>query len=978
MHSDDSKTDLSPSPPSPRTVFDARERWSRVSALLDAALELPTADRAAFVGAIHDADLREEVARLLAACARAEEGGVRLVTGGAASMLSPPDADTAMNDDTGSLLRRVKAAVAGRYDVEREIGRGGMAIVFLARDLRHARRVALKVVRPDLAAAVMMERFLQEIRIAAQLSHPHILPLLDSGEAEGLLYYAMPFVEGESLKQRLARDGRLPVKEALRIAREVADALDHAHRHDVVHRDVKPDNILLNEGQAVIADFGIARAMGEATADPLTLTGSIIGTAEYMSPEQAAGERELDGRSDVFSLGCVLYEMLTGSTPFRGATAQARTAARLTRAAPSVREARPELSETLAGIVANALMTAPGERYGTAGEMSGAIEALGERTSTLTSADSPDRPDRRRLVALAGATALVALGVLVAWILAPEPRPLVVVSTTRLTHAPELESDVALSPDGQFVAYVGTDESGSTIFVRQIRGDRIVRLTDSATHRARWPRWSTDGTRIAFHANDGIYVIPALGGQRRRVVTVPPVDALMDVPPLGVAWSPDDTELAYAWGKEIRAVKLRDGTTRKVTEAFEPSLLDWSPDGTWLAFASGNTGYSRGDNIAPSAIGIVPTRGGMPTLLTDVVTLNTNPVWLPGARSLLFVSNRGGGRDVFRLRLRADGTRTGEAERVTTAARVHTISVSATGALKLAYTTRRKIVNIASVAVDESRTRSVAEAQSVTWGDQQVDGIGISDDGRTLVYDSDLAGNQDIYVMPAQGGDAVRLTDDPADDFVPSWSSSAGLIAFYSTRTGSRDIFTMSFDGTDQRQVTTSPGRELYPDWSPDGTRLVFMSDGGLQVVERQRGGSFGSPRRLVQGESKSPRWSPDGRWIAYVGADASVRLVTPDGVSVQTLWSPAPRRGTDVWGPRTGHVEWSGDGRTIYYMNAPFERQWSIWAISVADASARSVLAGDDRSRPTTDVFAVHDRRIYFGSGKFEGDIWLVELRDR
>ena len=220
------------------------------------------------------------------------------------------------------LLEQLAAALGERYRIERELGHGGMAVVFLAEDLKHRRPVAIKVLKPELSALLGSERFLREIEIAATLQHPHILPLYDSGQAVGLLYYVMPFAEGESLRQRLAREQQLPLDAALQITREVGSALQYAHEHGVVHRDIKPENIMLSGDQAVVADFGIARALHAANADQLTLTGMVVGTPQYMSPEQAGGGT-VDGRSDQYSLACTLYEMLIGQPPFTGPSAHA-------------------------------------------------------------------------------------------------------------------------------------------------------------------------------------------------------------------------------------------------------------------------------------------------------------------------------------------------------------------------------------------------------------------------------------------------------------------------------------------------------------------------------------------------------------------------------------------------------------------------------------------------------------------------------
>jgi serine/threonine-protein kinase len=270
-------------------------------------------------------------------------------------------------------VARLSEVLADRYAIEREVGRGGMATVYLGQDRKHGRRLAIKVLRPELAAAVGPERFLREIEIVAQLNHPHILPLHDSGEAAGLLYYVMPYVEGETLRQRLDREKQLPVAEAVRIACEVADGLSHAHGRGVIHRDIKPENILMSGGHAVIGDFGIARAIAAAGGEKLTQTGLAMGTPTYMSPEQALGEGQLDGRSDLYSLACVLYEMLVGEPPHAGPTAQAIIARRVSGAVPSVHEARETVPPALDAVVCLARVV----------DHDGTVETLGQIADPL-------------------------------------------------------------------------------------------------------------------------------------------------------------------------------------------------------------------------------------------------------------------------------------------------------------------------------------------------------------------------------------------------------------------------------------------------------------------------------------------------------------------------------------------------------------------------------------------------------------------
>jgi tetratricopeptide (TPR) repeat protein/predicted Ser/Thr protein kinase/TolB-like protein len=277
------------------------------------------------------------------------------------------------------LLDRLRTTLADRYTIERELGRGGMAVVYLAHDQRHDRRVAVKVLRPELAEFLGAERFLREVQITAQLNHPHILPLLDSGKADGLLYYVMPYVEGESLRKRIDREGQLPLDDALEIARGIAAALSYAHSHDVIHRDIKPENVLLSAGEAVVADFGIARAITEAAGESLTETGISIGTPAYMSPEQASGAHKIDGRSDLYALGCVLYEMLVGEPPFTGPSAQVIVAKHVAQPVPSTRVVRETVPPALDALIQRALAKAPADRFATARDFAEALARAGER-----------------------------------------------------------------------------------------------------------------------------------------------------------------------------------------------------------------------------------------------------------------------------------------------------------------------------------------------------------------------------------------------------------------------------------------------------------------------------------------------------------------------------------------------------------------------------------------------------------------------
>ena len=359
--------------------------------------------------------------------------------------------------------QRLATALAERYRVIREIGAGGMATVLLAEDVRHHRKVAVKLLHPELSAVLGSDRFLKEIELTANLQHPHILPLFDSGSAEGQLFYVMPFVEGETLRARLEREHQLPVADALRIATEVADALEYAHTHGVIHRDVKPENILLHGGHALVADFGIALAVQQAGGQRITQTGLSLGTPQYMAPEQAAGEKSVDARADVYALGAVMYEMLAGEPPFTGPTTQAVIARVLTAEPTPLDEARRSVPPNVAAAVHTALAKLPADRFASAAQFASALAAPSSIDATAHRTASRASRERQTWVRLApiafGLLALLATGLGSFWlggrVRASASPPLVFGRVSRLTWEPGLEVQPAISPDGRAVAYAG-------------------------------------------------------------------------------------------------------------------------------------------------------------------------------------------------------------------------------------------------------------------------------------------------------------------------------------------------------------------------------------------------------------------------------------------------------------------------------------------------------------------------------------------
>ncbi|HUF36135.1 MAG TPA: protein kinase, partial [Gemmatimonadales bacterium] len=399
-----------------------------------------------------------------------------------------------------------------RYRVERELGSGGMATVYLARDLKHDRLVALKILSTELAAVLGPDRFLREIRLTAGLDHPHILPLLDSGQTGGLLYYAMPYVEGESLRQRLDRESQLSLEEALRVTREVGDALAHAHARGIIHRDVKPENILLaagSPGHARLADFGIARVVHTAGGDTLTSAGVAIGTPLYMSPEQSGGGNALGPSSDVYSLACVLYEMLAGHPPYLGATPGAILVRKATEPMPGLRLVRPAVPEGVEAALRRALSPVPVDRYP---DVAAFLEALDLTGGEAPMAAAPG-PRSRRAWRLAAAGGAVAAFVAAVALLVLRSDRGVVPAYEPLTSFDDLVSWPRLSPDGRQLAFM----RGGQLYVKPMPDGEPVRLTDDPVAKRR-PAFSPDGSRIAFDRGEEVWVIPALGGTPRLLL----------------------------------------------------------------------------------------------------------------------------------------------------------------------------------------------------------------------------------------------------------------------------------------------------------------------------------------------------------------------------------------------------------------------------------------------------------------------------
>ncbi len=869
---------------------------------------------------------------------------------------------------------RLAAALADRYTIERELGHGGMATVYLAHDLKHDRKVALKVLRPELAAMIGAERFLAEIKTTANLQHPHIVPLFDSGAASTeadsssgpavrYLFYVMPFVEGLSLHDRLQREPRLPAADAVRIARDVAGGLAYAHEHGVVHRDIKPGNILLESGHAVIADFGIARAISAAGTRRLTETGLAIGTPVYMSPEQASGDADIDGRSDVYALGAVLYEMLAGQPPFGGPTLQAVITAVLSRPPAPL---PPSVAPALSRVVMQALAKDPAKRFATAAALDQALQQVEAQPRSM----SPGRLLARLAVVAALAGAL--------WLgwgrpAARAPAPL----TTRLvqqTFDEAVEEWPAWSPDGKQFVFSRTVNGYRNLFLRQLNGEER-QLT-------RGPRddiqasWDSAGDRIAFVRSNlqsgklepgdvlGWY---SEGGDVWTIDVASGAESPLVAGAFSPAWSPDGRQLAVdaAWGGSRRIwVTDRNGhNPKQVTNDSSEIVVHmsprWSPDGKRLVF--------RRVQQQKSDILVADASSGTATWVTHDDVLDVNPVWAPDGRYIYFSSPRGGGLNLWRIRVSTSGVPQGSPQQLTTGAGDDLEASLSPDGRTVAFSVSRIEADIWEVPVDPASGRPTGAPKSVVASTRVESRGAWSGDGRSIAFNSDRTGDMNLWIHPLDGGSDRQLTHGAGGDYQPNWSPDDQMIAFFSARSGQNDIWTVRVaDGTLTR-LTTDPGIHTNPFFAPDGSRIAYQvdRDGRFQLWVMNADGTGQRPLSTAGAAGHFERWTADGASIVF-------RAEPPGGTQILSVdvASGVATRLPDVAGG--SHMSFSPDHRRILDVKG----HKIVWVTPLTGEAPYQVFELPD---PTVRI----DYPVWSPDGRFVlfdyaapkgGDIWLLE----
>jgi eukaryotic-like serine/threonine-protein kinase len=843
---------------------------------------------------------------------------------------APPPPDRPASERPAA-LDRLRSLLADRYAIERELGAGGMATVYLARDLKHGRLVALKLLRPELSEAVG-ERFFQEIHMAAQLQHPHLLPLFDSGRvpaaANGedgadagsehtrwLLYYVMPYVQGESLRARLDREKQLPVHEAVRLATQVAGALHYAHRQGVIHRDIKPENILLHDGSALVADFGIALAVTNAAGARMTSTGLFVGTPQYMSPEQAVGERTLDSRTDVYALGAVLYEMLTGEPPHLAPTFHAILARRVAEDPVPVSELRPAVPPHVEAAVHQALQRLPADRFDSAADFAAALAgpgtALPHARRPATAGPAARRPWRAStLRPLLAAGALVTAGVLLTLILlswrGPSPGTMAPAAEGRvvrfiLTPPPEvrIERLGPVSPAGSHIVFTGVTQTGEqALWLQPLDEITATRLP------------GTDGGLSPF-------------------------------------WSPNSRFIAFtAPGNRLLRIDIRGGP---------PELI--AAD----ASAFGGGSWNRDDVIVFSTAIMgplirVPAAGGTPEPLTTLDAgsrqlVHQWPVFLPNGRDFLFAAREGEGEFVLYAASLDEPARHRRIGRVgsafTFALPGYLLYLRGTSLMAQRFDVERlEVVGDAAAITDpvslsdphepgtfwasadgvlvyQSRP---LEGSELVWVDRAGRVLGslgppgtyrsfaLSPDGRRAVVERFAAepGHSDLWIIDAERDVPTRLTFDAWQESCLVWAP-ASRITFCSSRSGRWAIVQKDPVANAEETVlyeSDDPRRGGSPQaLAPDGRSLLFIDEPNaeLKLLDLADGRARALPAPASVGLTAD--YSPDGRFIAYPSSESGISQIYVMPMDYPAgAWQVSRDGGVSV--------RWGQDGRELLYIS--------------------------------------------------------------
>ena len=851
---------------------------------------------------------------------------------------------------------KLSSALADRYRIERELGYGGMATVYLAHDVRHDRKVALKVLRPELSAILGAGRFLQEIKTTANLQHPHILSLFDSGESDGLVFYVMPFVEGESLRDRLKREHQLPVDDALRITREVADALQYAHDHGIVHRDIKPENILLHGGHALVADFGIALAASRSEGGTrMTETGMSLGTPHYMSPEQAMGEREITPRTDIYALGCVLYEMLVGEPPFTGPTAQAIVAKVMTAEAPGLTAQRRTIPPHVDAAVRQALAKLPADRFASAAAFAHALTDpgfTGTIAATTRAAPAAASSDDRRWRRIAGGLglALVLAGGVAAlgWLRGSPPGVVRRFNITMDGYRTAFGNPV-ISPDGTRILYAN------------LEGALMLRASDALEAKplpgsdAAWcPVFSPDSRSIAFNTGfpGALKVLPLDGGAVRTLVP----DSTYGT---GLAWS-DDGWIYFLhgedYGRDLMRIRASGGAAEFVAR---PDSASNALFFYWPQVLPGSrrillTVYARTGDPSIGLLDVASRQ--VTTLAAGVLARYVRPGYLVVAQA-----------DGSLIAARFDASRGAVRGGFSTMASVY-LGPATTGALTISDdgTFAHALASSASQVVRVSRGDRREEVVDME-GPGASGTLALSPDGSRLAISVTRGGRDELWVKALPNGALTRLSAGGTLNYRPSWSPDGRRVVFTSDQGGKITTWSVPADGSSPPTPLLTGVRRTVDEaeYSRDGRWIVYRggSGGGRDILAMRPGvDTSGQAVVATRAEEFSPALSPDGRWLAYA-SDESGRT--------EVYVRPFPEAGTARYAvSHNGGSEprWSHSGKELFFRDGA----QNLVAVEVMAGAAFRI--GSERTLFSTREYGTDSRHHFYAVSPDDGAFYFVK----
>ena len=774
---------------------------------------------------------------------------------------------------------RLNTALAGRYRIEKQLGQGGMATVYLAEDLKHDRKVAVKVLKPELAAVLGAERFVVEIKTTAALQHPHILPLFDSGTTDGFLYYVMPYIEGETLRGRLSRETQLGIDEAVGITTQVADALDYAHRHGVIHRDIKPENILLHDGRPMVADFGIALAVSAAAGGRMTETGLSLGTPHYMSPEQATAEKEITGRSDIYSLASVMYEMLAGQPPHLGGSAQQIIMKIIAEPAQEVTKLRKSVPPHIAAALSKALEKVPADRFESAKAFASALTNPAFRVDGQTGSNAvaaAGAVSKRTLAAVVAASIVVTAAA--TWSLsapAAAPATLVRQRVDLFTTAGRVDSwrQIGMTHDGLFVAFVGGSGADQRIWLKT--PERVVAQPMAGTDGGAAPTFSPNGEWIAFVSGGKVRKVRLNGGD-----VTPIADGATDIYS-ATAWLDDGTVLFADRQFGLSAVNQDGGRVRVLVprDSLPNTIVDITavPGGRTALFSTCASNCAQAQlwavNLTSGARGRL-VDGGMRSWSVDGGLV----VYADRGTSRLFAASY----DEAGLSLRGTPTLVLDDVRIANGGEGFYATVAAGGTLL--YLPLAEVS--ATQAVWVTRDGKVTPVDSA-WSFLGDNGATISPDGQRLAISILTGTGYDIWIKElVSGGTPTRLTFD-GRSVDPQWTADGNSIVFISAAKSDDMGPTVNLGPTvRRRRVDGSDSAETIFRGKRDIAAVTVLRDTTTLLLRlgppptrdiylaRRRGGATGDSLAPLlasdKAEEVSMTISPDERWMAYQSNESS------------------------------------------------------------------------------------------------------------